>query len=230
MNDPKKAIYLKRGCEVEENFPSKSLVPAIKKGELIGSNQISADGKSWIRLDKHSQLAHLFESEIKNKAIIGQPESSAILETKPEPPSVIKATLQDGLGAAKRGDYEEAYKLWLPLAEQEDATAQFKLGLMYDKGQGVPQDYEKAVNWYSLSAEQGLIKAQYNLGSMYANGHGVLQDYILAHMWWNIAGSSEYRDAAENRNMVEKEMSPPQIEEAREMAREWMEQHKKNVA
>jgi len=38
------------------------------------------------------------------------------------------------------------------------------LGLIYSKGQGVPQDYKEAVKWYRLSAEQGVAQAQYNLG------------------------------------------------------------------
>jgi len=70
---------------------------------------------------------------------------------------------QDGVDAYKRQDYKTAYKLWLPLAEQGDATAQSNLGVMYDKGQGVPQDFKEAVKWYRLSAEQGNAEAQINL-------------------------------------------------------------------
>ena len=39
--------------------------------------------------------------------------------------SVFADDLQDGLDAAARGDYKTAYKLWLPLAEQGNAKAQF---------------------------------------------------------------------------------------------------------
>ena len=53
---------------------------------------------------------------------------------------VVADDLQDGLDAVQRKDYKTAYKLWLPLAEQGDATAQNNLGSMYEKGQGVPQD------------------------------------------------------------------------------------------
>ena len=77
---------------------------------------------------------------------------------------------QDGWDAYERQDYKTAYKLWLPLAEQGDALAQFNLALMYEDGQGVPQDYQEAFKWYRLSAEQGLSNAQYNVGNMYETG------------------------------------------------------------
>ena len=52
--------------------------------------------------------------------------------------SVFGDDFQDGLDAAQRQDYKTAYKLFLPLAEQGNASAQFNLGVMYDNGQGVP--------------------------------------------------------------------------------------------
>ena len=56
---------------------------------------------------------------------------------------------------------------------------------------------------------------------MYETGRGVPQDYVLAHMWWNLAGSNGNKDAVKNRNIVEKKMTPSQIEKAQEMARNW---------
>ena len=128
---------------------------------------------------------------------------------------------QDATDAYKRKDYETAYKLILPLAEQGNADAQFNLGLTYDNGRGVPQDYKEAVKWYRLSAEQGNASAQYNLALKYEEGQGVPQDYVLAHMWWNISGVNGDKDAVKNRNIVEKKMTPSQIEKAQELARNW---------
>ena len=92
---------------------------------------------------------------------------------------------------------------------------------MYDNRLGVPQDDKEAVKWFRLSAEQGHASAQHNLGFMYFNGLGVPQDYVLAHMWWNLSGSNGYKDAVTNRNIVEKKMTPSQIEKAQELARNW---------
>ena len=41
-------------------------------------------------------------------------------------------------------------------AAKGEASAQFNLGLMYAKGQGVTQDYAEAVRWYRKAADQGL--------------------------------------------------------------------------
>ena len=68
--------------------------------------------------------------------------------------------------AYKRKDYKIAYKLWLPLAEQGNAFAQFNLGLMYHEGQGVPQDYKEAIKYFRLSAEQGNADAQMVLDAL----------------------------------------------------------------
>ena len=70
------------------------------------------------------------------------------------------ADFQRGLTAHKSGDYAIALREWKPLAKQGDAAAQFNLGVMYEKGQGVPQDDKTAVKWYRLAAEQGFARAQ----------------------------------------------------------------------
>ena len=97
---------------------------------------------------------------------------------------------QQGLTAYKQSDYQTAFKLWLPLAEQGDVQAQLKLGSMYELGLGVKQDDVEAVKWYRQAAEQGHEGAQFNLGLMYETGRGVKQDDFEAVKW--------YRKAAEN--------------------------------
>ena len=108
------------------------------------------------------------------------------------------ADFQKGLAAAQRGDFATALREWTPLAEQGDATAQNNLGVMYDKGEGVPQDDKTAVKWWTLAAEQGYASAQYNLGVMYANGEGVPQDDKTAVKWWTLAAEQGYASAQYN--------------------------------
>ena len=84
--------------------------------------------------------------------------------------SVYGDDLKDGIDAARKGDYKLAYKLWLPLAEQKNAIAQFNLGVMFDQGKGVAKNVMKAFKLYKKSAEQGYSKAQFNLGEMYREG------------------------------------------------------------
>ncbi len=45
-----------------------------------------------------------------------------------------------GVKACEPGNYATAMREWRPLAEQGVVKAQYRLGLMYAKGQGVAQD------------------------------------------------------------------------------------------
>lgn len=65
-------------------------------------------------------------------------------------------------------------------AMRGDAAAQTNLGVLYAKGQGVPQDYSQAFAWFSKAADQGYAVAEYHLGRMYSLGKGVRQDYAQA--------------------------------------------------
>jgi TPR repeat protein len=111
-------------------------------------------------------------------------------------------------------DFKEAVRWYRMAAEQGEAKAQFNLGVMYAKGQGVPQDFKEAMQWYYLAAMQGDADAQHNLGVMYAKGEGVPQDYVLAYMWFNLAAAQGEKDARDLRDSLAKKMTAAQIEEA----------------
>jgi uncharacterized protein len=83
-------------------------------------------------------------------------------------------------------------------AAQGEVKAQTTLGVMYDKGKGVPQDYPEALKWYRLAATQGDALAQYNLGVMYDMGKGVPQDYAEALKWYRLAAAQGDAEAQTN--------------------------------
>ncbi len=64
------------------------------------------------------------------------------------------ADFKAGVEAYERGDYATALTEFRPVAQQGDADAEFILGVMYSKGQGVPQDDVQAHMWLSLAAAQ----------------------------------------------------------------------------
>jgi TPR repeat protein len=131
------------------------------------------------------------------------------------------ADFQAGTYAYKSGDFATALREWRPLAEQGDADAQYNLGLMYDKGYGVPQDYVQARQWYEKAASQGLADAQFGLGMLYRKGHGVAQDFVQAHMWFNLSGANGERAGVVQRDALAILMTPTQIDKAQKRAREW---------
>jgi TPR repeat protein len=87
------------------------------------------------------------------------------------------------------------------------------------------QDYKTAYKLTLPLAEQGDYNAQFALGLMYRKGVGVRKNFVLAHMWFNLA-SSRHKDGVKNKNLIEKKMSPEQIVQAQEMARNWKPQQK----
>jgi TPR repeat protein len=69
--------------------------------------------------------------------------------------ALLAADFDAGLAALQKGDYAAALREWTPLAERGDAEAQFNLGHMYRKGQGVSQDYITAHMWANIAAVNG---------------------------------------------------------------------------
>ena len=62
-------------------------------------------------------------------------------------------------------DKEKAVKWILKSAEQGYAEAQFYLGVIYYKGDGVKRDAVEAVKWFRKAAEQGDTGAREMLAS-----------------------------------------------------------------
>ena len=89
----------------------------------------------------------------------------------------------------------EEFKRTLVWAEKGKATAQFKLGTMFDNGQGVEQSYEKAVEYFTMAAEQGHPDGQFNLGNMFKYGQGVEQSYEKAVEYYTMAAEQGDADA-----------------------------------
>ena len=106
--------------------------------------------------------------------------------------------LEDAVAAYESSNYETALKLFLPLAEQGNATAQNRLGVMYRFGQGVRRDYAEAAKWFRLAGEQGHAEAQNWLGFLHAQGMGVAKDYAEAVKWRRLSavqGNANAQDA-----------------------------------
>ena len=128
---------------------------------------------------------------------------------------------EDARAASTRGDHATAIMLLRPLADRGNAAAQFRLGVMYDNGWGVPQDLAQAMDWYRKAAEQGYAAAQFNLGVMYDNASGVPQDFVQAHKWFSLAAAQGEADAIKECDAIAAKMMPAQIAEAQKLASEW---------
>lgn len=73
-------------------------------------------------------------------------------------------------------NYATALKIWMPLAEQGDPTAQLYVGDIYERGLTGNPDYAQAANWYRQAANKGSASAKVSLARLYERGQGVEHD------------------------------------------------------
>ena len=92
----------------------------------------------------------------------------------------------------------DAVKFLAQAAEKGQAVAQYRLGTLYERGQGVAVDGVKAVHWYGLAAAQGNRKAMHNLAVAYASGMGGKKNMAEAARWFVKAASFGLSDSQFN--------------------------------
>jgi TPR repeat protein len=80
-------------------------------------------------------------------------------------------------------------------AQQGDAEAQFRIGLIFVHGQGVPKNNAEAAGWFRKAADQGHAEAQHNLGVAYDKGEGVRHDSAEAVKWFRKAAEQGLAEA-----------------------------------
>ena len=109
------------------------------------------------------------------------------------------AGLKEGYEALSKKDYVTAANEYRPLAERGDPEAQYRIGRMYEFGNGYPQDKAQGIAWIRKAAAQGHADAQQELGVVYATGDGVKQDNVQAVAWFRKA--AEQGDATAQYNL-----------------------------
>ena len=139
-------------------------------------------------------------------------------------------TPEDGLQAFNQGKYREAVRIWRKLAREDNSTAQFHLGRIYELGTGVTRDYEAAARYYSAAASYGNPYAQSNLAVLYAYGKGVPQDLVQSYAWSAMAAANyakwardERAAAYRNLNIVASRMDAAELQAARQLVEKWHE-------
>ena len=80
--------------------------------------------------------------------------------------------VEEGDAAIRRG-FDLQLGNILKDAEKGDATAQFKLGIIYNNGWGVPADIAEATEWYRKAAEQGHAASKDMLRTTFFTEEGI---------------------------------------------------------
>ena len=114
-------------------------------------------------------------------------------------------------------------------AANGNANAQWKLGLGYIKGVGVPLDERKAAEWFKRAANHGNIRAQSGLSDLYLSGRGVPKDYVRAYTWAGIAAGLRGNDN-DRLQVIGSRMTAVQIEDAQRRISIWWERQRHRAA
>lgn len=124
-------------------------------------------------------------------------------------------------GEGVEPNYELARKWYRLAADKGNPTAQNNLGVMYRLGLGGDQDFQEAFYWFRRAADQGNGGAQNHLGLMYYKGEGVSPDKVQAYKWAYLAAQQGLDPALQAVSMLEQELTPVQIQEAKALAKDW---------
>ena len=103
--------------------------------------------------------------------------------------AIQAASYEEGRTLYDQGEFRRAVWVWEIAATGGDVNAQFALGHMYFKGQGIEIDLAESTRWYRSAATQGHATAQLNLGNAYHKGRGVSIDEATAVHWWTLAAN-----------------------------------------
>lgn len=102
---------------------------------------------------------------------------------------------EDAVQAHSRGDFATALRQFRVLADRGDASAQYNLGAMYGKGEGVRRSPAEAMRLFRMAADQGNSEAQFNLGFIYETGEGVPENPVEAFKWYEKAAYNGHMGA-----------------------------------
>ncbi len=152
---------------------------------------------------REAEVRQLAEAARQNRA--ERVDSERRYRAEQEARRRIDADLKAGINAYYGGSYYDAYRLLKPLAEEGNARAQFRIGVMYNLGRGVPQDPTLAKDWIrkalpfiQKAAAAGEAWAQADLGSLYEDGLVVAKSDAEAARWYQRAAEQGYAGAQTN--------------------------------
>ncbi len=78
------------------------------------------------------------------------------------------------------------------------APAQYRLGVLYERGLGVARDPAAARGWYQRAAERGNARAMHNLAVLLADGGGAKPEYSESAIWFRRAAEFGVKDSQYN--------------------------------
>jgi TPR repeat protein len=158
-----------------------------KAAEQNNSDGLFNLGRAYengIGLSKDSGQARTYYQKAAAAGSRDAPAALAGLGSGPEPAPPGQDQIDEGRRLYDAKDFAGAAKVFQKLAEQGNPKGQYRVGYLYERGEGVRQSYDEAVRWYRKAADQGHAKAQNHLGVMYEDTIGVNENWAEAVRWY----------------------------------------------
>jgi TPR repeat protein len=122
-------------------------------------------------------------------------------------------------GAEARHRCEDAAKL-------NFSPGAYCVVLIYERGLGTSKDPVEAKKWLARAADLGHSQAALELGEAYWKGDGVQKDLVAAYTWIWVALNAKVPGAQQDEQVLKKEMTTKQVEQAKRKASEWAIKHR----
>ena len=181
--------------QTESSGPLDRLAASAKSGDakaelLLGLKYLQGDG----RPQDQSQAFHWLQRAAEG----GQPVAQYHLGNLYAPDGSV---LFNPMEAARW--YEAA-------AGQGNLQAMNNIAVSYAEGTGVAKNPAEAAQWLLKAATLGFTTAQFNLAVMYERGDGVERSLVDAYKWYAIAAASGDEEAQARRDLVRRDLTPPE--------------------
>jgi hypothetical protein len=158
---------------------------------LLGLSFLSRFGS--VTLDNERNVLILSGKASVQPRVQPQRDEQTAAMVPPNPDS--SSALSGGVAAFDRGDYGTAFQSLQPSAQAGDGLAQYYLGVMYLKGQGVPKNRYLGIEWLSKAATAGAADAQSYMGAFNRRGDLVPQNYAEAMRWYLLAAKQNHENS-----------------------------------
>ena len=112
------------------------------------------------------------------------------------------AARDQAYAAFDEGRYIKAKELAEAEAAKGIGPSHTMLGMIYERGLGVPRDFDKAADQYLAGAKAGDLHAQFAIGVMLAEGRGIKKNKKQAAQFFELAAAKSHPAALYNLAMI----------------------------
>lgn len=151
--------------------------------------------------------AYLYAGLILSSLVLAPLEIQAAAASKPAAPKPAETTSSAEPSEGKQTitpqalqqrvvSPDELFAMVAGEAEKGSPQAMLNMGVLYERGIGVPLNFGKALEWYKKAAAGNVPEAAYNVGVCYEIGMGTAPDPVVAMSYFERASGQGLPQAA----------------------------------